>query len=91
MQINRISGKVAYMRPPKQQASLRACDLVRKHELVDVGHRFRKVSVLATMPGNVYFRKLERTLNADQLKFNGQMVRIYVNLIGSSIIAFVRS
>ena len=62
---NRSSGKVAYIRPLKLQASLRAHDLVQKHELVDVGHRFGNVSVLATMPGNFYLRKLERTSNAD--------------------------
>ena len=89
--INRISGKVAYMRPLKQQASLRAHDLVRKHELVDVGHRFGKVSVLATMPGNFYSRKLERTLNTDRLKFNGRFVQSNINWIGPAIVAFVRS
>ena len=62
--LNRISGKVAYMRPLKLQASLRAHDLVQKHELVDVGNRFGKVSVLDTMPGNFYSRKLVRTSNA---------------------------
>ena len=50
IQVNRISGKVAYMRPLKLQASLRAYNIVQKHELVDVGRRFGKVSVLATMP-----------------------------------------
>ena len=48
---NRISGKVAYMQPLKLKASLHAHDLVRKHELLDAGHRFGKVSVLATMTG----------------------------------------
>ena len=79
------------MRPLKLQASLRAHDLVRKHELVNVGHRFGKVSVLATMPGNFYSRKLERILNAGQLKFNGRLVQIYMNLIGPSIVPFVRN
>ena len=74
--INRIVGEVAYMRPLKLQASLRARDLVRKHELVDVGHRFGKVGVLATMPGNFYLRKLKLTPDADQLKFNGRLVQI---------------
>jgi len=53
------------MRPLKLQlqSSFRAHDLVQKHEVVDVGHRFGKVSLLATMPGNFYSRKLEWTLN----------------------------
>ena len=88
--VNRISGKVAYIRPLKLQASLRAHDLVQKHKLVDVGQRFGKVSVLATMPGKVYSRKLDRTSNADPLKFNGQSVQIHMNLIGGVIVAFVR-
>ena len=76
----------------KLQASLRAHDLVQIHELVDVaGHRFGKLSVLATMPGEFYSRKLERTSNADRLKFNGRLVQIYINLIGPSIVAFVSS
>ena len=72
--VNMISGKVAYMRPLKFQSFLRARDLVRKHELVDVVHRFGKVSVLATMSGNFNLRKLEQTLNADRLKFSGRLV-----------------
>jgi len=79
------------MRPLKLQAYLRAHDLVWKHKLVDVGHRFGKVSVLATMPGNFYPRKLEWTLNANQLKFNGRLAQIHLNLIGRVIVAFVRS
>ena len=78
------------MRPLKLQASLRAHDLVRKHELVDVGYHFGKVSVLATMPCKFYSRKLERTLNANRLKFKGPSVQINMNLIGPSIVAFVR-
>jgi len=42
------------MHPLKLQASLRAHDIVQKHELVDGGHCFEKVSVLATMPGKFY-------------------------------------
>ena len=64
---------------------------MRKYELVDVGHRFGKVSVLATMPGKFYSRKLQRSSNADRLKFNGRLVQINMNLIGPSIVAFVRS
>ena len=79
------------MRPLKLQASLRAHDLVRKHELVDVGHHFGKVSALATMPGNFHSRKLERTLNANRLKFNSRLVPIYMNSIGPFMVAFVRS
>jgi len=79
------------MRPLKLQASLRAHDLARKWELVDLVHRFGKVSVLATMSGNFYLRKVEKTLNADQLKFNDRLVPIYMDLIGPSIVAFVRS
>ena len=70
------------MRPLKLQASLRAHDLMQKHELVDVGHCFGKVSVLAAMPGKFYARKLKRTLNADRLKFNGRLVHSNMNLIG---------
>ena len=63
---------------------------MQKLELVDVGHRFEKVSVLATMPGKFYSKKLERTSNADRLKFKGSSVQINMNLIGPSIVAFVR-
>jgi len=52
------------IQPLKQQASLQA-HLTRKYELVDVGHRFGKVGVLATMPGNFHLKKLEWTSNAD--------------------------
>jgi len=43
---------------------------VLKYEVVAVGHRFGKLSVLATMPGNFYPKKLEQTSNADRLKSN---------------------
>jgi len=77
---------------PTQITSLLACSRSRaKIELVDVGHRFGKVSVLATMSGHFYLRKLERILNADRLKFNNQLVPIYMDLIGPSIVASVRS
>ena len=69
--INRITGKVAYMRPLKQQASLQARELAGYCELVAVGHRFGKVSVLATMPNQIHHEKLEWTSDADRLKFNG--------------------
>ena len=59
--------------------------------MVDVGHSFGKVSVLATMSGNFYLRNFEQTSNADRLKFNGPLVPIYMDLIGPSIVAFVRS
>ena len=89
--INRISGKVAYMRPLKLQASLRAHDLARKYKLVAAGHRFRKVSVLATMSGKFYPKKLEWTSNANCLKFNSRSAQMYLGLIGQAIVAFVRS
>jgi len=79
------------MRPLKQQASLQAHNLARKHKLVGVGHCFGKVSVLATMPGNFHPKKLKWTSNADQLKFNGRVVQIDMNIIGQAIIAFVCS
>ena len=79
---NRIVGTVAYMRPLKLQASLRARDLARYCALVAVGHRFEKVSVLATMPSQIYSRKLEWTSNADRLKFNGRSAVMATNLIG---------
>ena len=62
---NRIRGTVVYIQPLKLQASLRAHDLARKYKLVDVGHRFRKVSVLATTSVKFYPKKLEWTSNAD--------------------------
>ena len=65
LELNRIRRKVAYMRPLKLQASLRACDLARYCELVAMGHRFEKVSVLATMSSQIHHEKLERTSNAD--------------------------
>ena len=89
--LNRIQGTVAYMRPLKLQASLRARDLARYRELVAVGHRFEKVSVLATMPSQIHHEKLERTSNADRLKFNDRLVPIDIDLIGPAIVAFVRS
>ena len=70
---------------------MRARDLRQKYELVNVGHRFGKVSVLATMLGKFYSKKIERTSNADRMKFNGRLVQINMNLIGPSIVAFVRS
>ena len=54
--VDRIMGKVACMQPLKVQASLRASDLVRKHKLLDIGHRFGKLGVLATMPGKCFLR-----------------------------------
>ena len=79
------------MRPLKLQASLRARDLARYWELVAVGHRFEKVSVLATMPSQIHHKKLERTSNADRLKFNNWLVPIDIDLIGPAMVAFVRS
>ena len=49
------------------------------------------MSVLATMPSQIYSRKLERTSNADRLKFNDRSVQIDMNLIEEAIVAFVRS
>ena len=79
------------MRPLKLQASMRAHDLARYWELVLVGHRFGKVSVLATMPSQIYSRKLEWTSNADRLKFNGWSSISDMSLIGWAIVAFVCS
>ena len=79
------------MQPLKLQASLRARNLARYCELLAVGHRFGKVSVLATMPSQFYSRKLEWTSNADRLKFNDRSVQINMNLIEEAIVAFVRS
>ena len=56
-----------------------------------MGHRFGKVSVLATMPGDFYPKKLKSTPNADRLKFNGWLAQIDMNLIGPAIVDFVRS
>ena len=78
------------MRPLKLQASLRARDLARYRELVAVGHRFEKVSVLATMPSQIHSKKLEWTSNADRLKFEGPLVQINISFIGWAIVAFVR-
>jgi len=89
--INRIQGKVVYIQPLKQQASLRAHDIAQKYKVVAVGHHFGKVSVLAIMTGNFYPKKLEWTSNADRLKFNGRLAQIDMNLIGPAIVAFVRS
>jgi len=75
---NRIQGTGAYLGQPKQQASLWARDLVWSCELVGVGHRFEKVSVLAIMSNNIYPKKLKWTLNADQLKFNGRLAQIHL-------------
>jgi len=72
---------VVYARPLKQQASLRAHDLARKHEVVDVGHCFGKVRVLATMPQVTYIPRsssghqmqlieVQRTIRPHQLKLN---------------------
>ena len=88
--INRMSGTGAYLSPSKQQASLRARDLLRSRTLVGVGHCFGKVSVLAIMASQMYPKKLEWTLNADHLKFNGRLAQIHFNLIGRDIVAFVR-
>ena len=79
------------MRPLKLQASRRAQDIVRKHKLVDGVHRFGNVSVLATIPGKFYSRKLEWTSSADQLKFNSRLIQINMKLIGPAIVAFVHS
>jgi len=88
--INRIQGKVAYVRPPKQQASLKDHDLGRSHELVGVGQHFGKVSVLAIMSSKNYEKKHEYTSNADRLKFIGRFGQINIGFIGQAIVAFVR-
>ena len=49
------------------------------------------MSVLAIIAGKFYSKKLERTLNADQLKFNGRSAKIDMKLIEEAIVAFVRS
>jgi len=88
---NRNVGTAVYIQPLKWQTSLQGHDLARKYELVVVGHRFGKVSVLATMWCIFYPKKLEWTLNADPLKFNGRSALMYMNLIEGAIVAFVRS
>ena len=88
--INRIQGTVLYIGPLKLQAPLRARDLARYRELVGVGHRFGNVSVLATMPSQIYPKKLERTSNADRLKFEGRSVGPNISFIGGAIVAFLR-
>ena len=75
-----IQGTGAYLSPSKQQASLRARDLVGYCELVGVGHRFGKVSVLPIIPSQIYIEKLKWTSNADRLKFNGWLAQINFNL-----------
>ena len=57
--VNRIVGTVVNTRPLKWQASLRGHNLVQKYEVVAVGHRFGKVSVLATMWCNFYPKNLD--------------------------------
>ena len=79
------------MRPFKQQASLQARDITRYRELVAVGPRFRMVSVLATTSSQIYPGKLEWTLHANRLKFNGRFGQSNKSFIGPAIIAFVRS
>ena len=90
MVVNRIQGTVAYLRPFQKQASLQARDLVRYCELVGVGHRFGNMSVLAIMPSQIHPEKLEWTLNADCLKFEGRLVHSNISFIGGAIVAFVR-
>ena len=79
------------MRPSKQQASLRTRELAQSCELVAVGHRFGKVSVLAIMSSQIYQENLEWTSNADRLKFNGRSAISDMGLIGAAIVAFVCS
>ena len=86
-----MQGTVLYIGPPILQASLRARDLAQYQELVGVGPRFGKVSVLATMPSKIYPRKLEWTSNADRLKLNGWFTKPNKISIGPAIVAFVRS
>jgi len=76
--INRIQGAGAYMRSLKQQDSLWAHDTACSRYLVGTGHRFGKVSVLAIIQSKIYLKKLERTLNADLLKFNGWFAQIHL-------------
>jgi len=87
--INRFPGTGAYLHPPRQQASLRARDLARSRKLVAMWHRYGKVSVFAIMSSTIYLEKLEWISNANQLKFNGRLAQIHLNLIGRAIIAFV--
>ena len=47
------------------------------------------MSVLATMPSQIYSRKLEWTSNADRLKFNDRSVQIDMSLIEEAIVGFV--
>jgi len=88
---NRILGTVVYIQLLKWQASLWGHDLARKYELVVLGHRFGKVSVLVTMWCNFYLKELEWTSNVDWLKFNSRSAQMYMNLIEGAVVAFVRS
>jgi len=71
--------------PCKLAISWRYC------ELVAVGHRFGKVSVLATTPSQIRHEKLEWTSHAARLKFKGRLVQINISFIGGAIVAVVRS
>ena len=88
--LNRIQGTVLYIGPLRLQASLRARDLARYCELVGVGHRFGRVSVLAIMPSKFCPGKLEWTSNADCLKLNGWFAKPNISFIGGDIVTFVR-
>ena len=55
-----------------------------------MGPCFGKVSVLAIMSSKIYPGKLEWTLNADRLKFNGRFAKPNISFIGPAIVAFVR-
>ena len=72
-------------------AVLRARDLARYCALVVVGHRFGKVSVLATTTSQIHHEKLEWTSNAARLKLEGQLVQINISFTGGAIVASVRS
>jgi len=82
VKFNRIQDTVAYMQSFKQQASLRARNLAQSHALLCMGHHFGKVIVLAIMSSKIYPKKIECTLNADQLKFNGQFSQTNISFIG---------
>ena len=69
---------------------LKVRDLAQYRELVGVGLRFGKVSVLAIMSSKKIPGKLEWTWNAEHLKFNYWFGQRNISFVGPAIVAFVR-
>jgi len=55
-----------------------------------VGRNVCQVAKLIQVASNFYPKKLQWILDDNQLKFNGRLAQIDMNLIGPAIIAFVR-